>query len=171
MTPLILVSLFCAAVILLLAFPPKAWRSGPSGRQIVTQSDIDARGKLAAPQPWPNPPALSCFVQGIIRSLETEPEQWERGFVYDGQVGCWRHKTLGAAIVAQFMLDEDIPPLGGVVDYDLSWKECSAVYRALDKHVIGPSRLNATSQHTRDLATRKAAFEALACPPTTPPTT
>ncbi len=124
----------------------------------------------APPEPPPQPAPLSCFVQGIIRSLETEPDQWERAPYSRNE---YRHKTSHLSIYHQSDgLFEKEP--GELDDFEVTLDERVAIYAALKANVLIPQEREQESymdqlraEHVADLAARKAAFEKLGCPPTT----
>lgn len=127
------------------------------------------------PVPPPAPPVqppLSCFVQGIIRSLETEPDQWNRALHDRNQ---YQHKTSGLHVYHQ--LDTLFEKGPGEVDgFELTLAESAAVYAALKACVIDPAKRERDirmdklrAEYAATLTARKAVFEKLGCP--TPPTT
>lgn len=138
-------------------------------------------GVLASPVAWPDPPVapsipLSCFAAGIVKSLETEPDQWERDYhAFFGGIA-YRHKTLFTLIKAEdfYNYSKTFVP-GAIEDHTLTRAECAAVLAALKTHVIEPAERKAAegmaiirAMHQVEFDKSKAAFEKLGCP--TPPT-
>lgn len=139
--------------------------------------DTPCGGKIIPDDPLPPPPApkpvvLSCFVQGVIKSLETEPDQWGQDFYIWYSGVAYAHKTLCVSINVKDFYNwrKDFLP-GSIADYTLTADERAAVLAALTQHVIEPRERGAVERarcqedkRQRDLAARKAAFEKLGCP-------
>lgn len=123
----------------------------------------------------PPAPQLSCFVRGIIRSLETEPEQWER-LSHDRS----RHRKLGVILSAYHYWPKSTNAwpscqaisnlsVEGVPSDSLSQQDLQHIARALDAHPVGGFKEARDEAMVREAKRRaaQAAFEKLGCP--TPP--
>lgn len=145
-------------------------------RQLFSRSKCGSGTKiepidLSPPPPAAPPASLSAFVRGLIKSMETEPGQWQRYFQSCLLGRCWRHEahlvkvSEGSYFDPQWRWDEEP---GTVEGFETTAAERAAIFAALTKYVIEPERRKSEEgmqwlrdQHQRDLAERRAVFEKL----------
>jgi hypothetical protein len=109
---------------------------------------------LPPPPPLPPPPNLSCFVKGLIHSMETEPDQWEMRF--NGGHYYRKHKTHGTVLWAH----NPEPFFQATGDPGITQVEQSALAKAIDRYLEEPVR----QKMRRDAMEKRAPFEKLGCP-------
>lgn len=136
--------------------------------------------KVAPPAPSkaPEPPLpelpISCFVKGLIASLETEPEKWgyadETPRVSDFYVPC--HTYIKGGIIVT--LSWGLPDITGNVNYhavifaprtSLNRTESAALTKTLTVTHLAKVAADYAAQEAANAALR-ALFEALGCPKT-----
>ena len=95
----------------------------------------------------PKPPVLSCYVQGVIRSLDETPEEWTI------KVGCIAHRRLDIK-VGSYYLGQDTSVTG---QRDVNSDEEEALRAASERWRAWKYGCLFKSAH--------AHFEPLGCPP------
>lgn len=134
--------------------------------------------KVTSIEPWPDPPQVSCLVRGIVRSLETQPDEWYNRHDHLNDVAL-KHRGRNVAIeyVAPFTFDDAVSkrPLGvsaafGRIDYTFTPHEARVVQDAIDTMKVARDERRKLEAAKLEEASRVWAsaklreFEDLGCP-------
>lgn len=122
-----------------------------------------------SPPPTPVPLEPSCYVKGLIKSMETEPEKWKKEeakeqIYYAGYIRphffCfifWKHEPTGEIIYLREGSDE-ISTSIKIADY-----EKILLKNAIKRCLSDPPLIKARQEREKAQAARRAHFESLGC--------
>lgn len=130
-----------------------------AGKPVETPHSFTARALVSTP-----PETISCYIAGIIKSIETEPEAWDVGEPYWSWGGVYRvdmtHRTVEAQIWAHL---DSLGEIIGTSGDPIEWKALIAVLNKAPFPALHKMRLDreAAEEKTRK---QREHFEALGCP-------
>ena len=121
--------------------------------------------KAATPNPMllpppgnsPPPPEPSCFVKGLIHSMKTEPEMWERKYLYGNY---WVCRDV-------ILYENDQNPYHCPAS-PLPAHESKLLAAAVKKYLVEPMNQREEQIEKREEAKKRAHFEMMGCPEKSP---
>ncbi len=129
--------------------------------------------KVLPIEPWPNPPALSCFVKGLIRSMKETPGEWKRSD-FTIFTCSWKHRSseIRLAYQSSYSIDPDTRGLLFINDDPHRNNfEHDAIVKALYNSLETPFQVElrermveAKAKKDAEFAIQRAPFEKLGCP-------
>lgn len=105
----------------------------------------------------PVPPEPSCFVKGLIHSMKTEPESWERKYLFNFYWVC-----------RGVILHEGVKEPYYCPNSPLSQSDSKLLAAAIQEYLARWMKQKEEQKKDREEAEKRAPFEKLGCPDKTP---